>query len=396
MRWITGFFKALAVVVALFVLVGIGYYVSDPPYWQRVFTAPKGEVWRTEWYQPQERVPGSPVEIRTEEASTIAPAALAEAQAYADATDSVSLLVWHRGALRYEKYGSGFNSDTRTDPASAHKTVVALLMGAAIQDGYIKSVDQFAADFLPEWTDEARKKIRIRDLLTMTSGLELISGLNPAGKAMKLNLGFDIPGIVLPLQAQTPPGSVFEYSNVNSQLLGMILSRAAGKRYAEYLSERLWSRLGAGDAFVWLDHEGGTPRTFCCLHTTARGWMSVGLLILNQGRVGDDQVIPADWVRAMTTPSEKNPNYGYQVWLGSPKGTGRKYNSKTSFEAFHSAPFAAPDMVFIDGFGGQRVYVVPSQELVIVRMGRAQFNWDDAKIPNAILKGIQPAGDVAQ
>lgn len=396
MRWIKGFFKALAVLVALLVLVAVGYYVSDPPYWQRVFTVPMGEVWRTEWYQPQERVAGDETELPTAGADTISAEALAEAQAYADEAESVALLVWHRGALRYENYGEGFNADTRTDPASAHKTIVGLLTGAAIQDGYIKSVDQFAADFLPEWTDEARKKIRIRDLLTMTSGLDVISGLNPAGKAMKLNLGFDVPGIVLPVPAVAEPGSVFEYSNVNSQLLGIILSRASGKRYAEYLSERLWSRLGAGDAYVWLDHEGGTPRTFCCLHTTARGWVRIGLLLMNQGKVGDEQVISADWVRSMTTPSEKNPNYGYQVWLGSPKGTERPYNSKTSFKAFHSAPFAAPDMIFIDGFGGQRVYVVPSEELVIVRTGRPSFTWDDAKIPNAILKGIRPAGDVAQ
>lgn len=394
MRFVKGLFKALAVLLALLVLIGVGFYVSEPAYWQRVFTAPLGEVWRTEWYEPLERVPGNELELPsragdTITGDTITAEALALAQAYADETDSVALLVWHKGSLVYERYGERFDATTMTDPASAHKTIVGLLVGAAISDGLIESLDTPAADFLPEWTDEARRKIRIRDLLSMSSGLEIVSGLNPTGDAMKLNIGFDIPGIVFKVPAESPPGTVFQYSNINSQLLGIILQRAAGKRYAEYLSERLWSRLGAGDAYVWLDHEGGIARTFCCLHTTGRGWLRVGLLLLNQGKVGDDQVVPAEWVAAMTTPSATNPNYGYQIWLGSPPTDRRQYNSKNSFKALHSEPFAAPDMMYIDGFGGQRVYVVPSQDLVIVRTGRAQLEWDDAKLPNAILRGIK-------
>ena len=90
----------------------------------------------------------------------------------------------------------------------------------------------------------------------------------------------------------------------------------------------------------------------------------------------------------MTTPAATNPNYGYQVWLGSPPGTERKYNDKT-VKAFHSEPYVAADIRYIDGFGGQRVYMVPSQELIIVRTGEAVFDWDDAVIPNAILRGLR-------
>nr|MBP6514806.1 hypothetical protein [Steroidobacteraceae bacterium] len=132
------------------------------------------------------------------------------------------------------------------------------------------------------------------------------------------------------------------------------------------------------------------PHIFCCLQTTARGWLRIGLLLLNEGRVGDDQVVPAEWVRAMTTPAATNPNFGYQVWLGSPEGGVRRYSSKSVAVAHHSEPYVAPDVVFIDGFGGQRVYVVPSQRLVIVRTGQSAMNWDDARLPNAILKGLKP------
>jgi CubicO group peptidase (beta-lactamase class C family) len=117
--------------------------------------------------------------------------------------------------------------------------------------------------------------------------------------------------------------------------------------------------------------------------------MHVGRLIMNHGKVGDDQVVPAQWIEQMTTPSPNNPNYGIQIWLGSPPGTARKYNDN-AMKAFHSEPFVAPDMIYIDGYGGQRVYMVPSQDLIIVRTGEAHMDWDDAKIPNAILRGIRP------
>jgi CubicO group peptidase (beta-lactamase class C family) len=136
------------------------------------------------------------------------------------------------------------------------------------------------------------------------------------------------------------------------------------------------------------------PRTFCCIYTTARGWLQIGRLILDQGRIGADQVLPADWIKAMTTPSANNPNYGYQTWLGSPPGTERKYNDKT-IKAYHSEPFAAPDMIYIDGFGGQRVYIVPSQDLIVIRTGKAQTKWDDALLPNAILRGLLPQPAIA-
>jgi len=395
MRWIKGILKGLGVLLAALVLVVIGLYLTDPPYWKRLATAPIGEVWRTGWYSPQERVPGVVRDdIVLGPPEDIDPSALAAAQQYADETQSVALLVWHKGALRYERYGKGFDRDTRTETSSAHKTVVGLLTGAAIADGYIKSIEQPAADFLPEWDDEARKKITIGHLLTMSSGLEVISGMNPAARGMKLMLGGEINRIVMPLRAVQPAGEVFEYANTNPQFLGTVISRATGKRYAEYLSERLWSRLGAGDAAVWLDSEGGTPRTFCCLFTTARGWLRVGLLLLNQGRVGNAQVIPAEWVAAQLSPSAANPNYGYLTWLGSPPGTERTYNSKNPLKAFHSEPFVAPDVAFIDGFGGQRVYVVPSEQLIIVRTGKAQLKWDDARLPNTILRGLRKGGQV--
>jgi CubicO group peptidase (beta-lactamase class C family) len=107
--------------------------------------------------------------------------------------------------------------------------------------------------------------------------------------------------------------------------------------------------------------------------------------------VGDDQLVPTEWIADTVMPAPKNPNFGYQVWLGSPPSTERRYNDYT-VKAFHSEPFAAKDLIYIDGFGGQRVYVIPSLQLVIVRTGKSATSWDDAVIPNAIIRAVSNGG----
>jgi CubicO group peptidase (beta-lactamase class C family) len=390
LRWLLRLVLGL---VGLIVIAVLALYTADPAVIRRIVTGPPvGAVDQTQRNKPQEAVEGFELDIPSGPQTTIEPAAMAAAEKYATDTQSVALLIFHRGALRYEKYWPGYDRDFRTDPFSAHKTVLALLYGVAIQDGVIKSVDEPAANYLPEWRNDARKDITIKDLLQMSSGLEVVRF--GTWKSFSLTLGSDITETALSIPAERPHGSEFQYVNANSQALGIILQRASGKRYAEYLASRLWSRIGAPTAYVWLDREGGMPRTFCCIYTTARGWMQIGLLLKNSGRVGDEQVVPPEWIAEMLTPAATNPNYGYQIWLGSPPGKARRYNDKT-VTAYHSEAFIAPDIYFIDGFGGQRVYVVPSQDLIIVRTGRAvadlselENNWDDAYLPNTILRGI--------
>ena len=382
---ITGWLLGLVVVAAVTLMLVI--WVADPTVLRNMLfgqlpTDPAG----VEKSQPQEAVPGARGEDVPQAAPEgIAPAGLAAAEAYATATESVALLVWHRGALRYEKYWPGFGVDTRTNPNSMHKTVLALLVGAAIADGYIDSADAPASKWLTEWQGDARREVTVRELLQMASGIEIpVFG---TWKSTKILFGSDLAAGVLGLQAVEPHGSRFQYSNASSQLLLMLLERATGQRYSAYLSERLWKPMGAADAALWMDREGGLPRGFCCIFATARDWLQVGRLLLDRGRVGDRQVVPAAWIDAMITPSPRNPNFGMHVWLGSPPQKERPYNDYT-IKAFHSEPFAASDIVYIDGFGGQRVYVVPSLELIIVRTGKSQTDWDDARLPNAIIRAI--------
>ena len=393
MRALKLVFGGLAGLIALLALIGSGLYLSDPWLWKRYATSLQGlDASNIDWRSPAEPVPGGERRLREDVVHGISADALREVMAYAEQTESYALLIHHRGALVVERYWGGHGPDSRFDTASMHKSVMALLLGIAIDEGYIGSIDDPVGRYVAEWANDPRGEITLRQLATMSSGL-LVEAFRPSpfSKGMQLVIGSNIDELALSLPLDETPGTRFEYLNFSSQVLGIALTRAVGMRYAQYLSERLWQPLGAPDTAVWLDREDGSPRTFCCLLASAPAWMHVGVLMLNDGRVDGRQVVPAQWLAEMTTRSALNPNYGMKVWLGSPASGVRTYNSQSTLEVPHSEPYLADDVVFLDGAGGQRVYLIPSAELVIVRIGKSRMDWDDAVLPNALLRGRQSA-----
>lgn len=316
---------------------------------------------------------------------TLPQAVVDEAIAIGTANQSHALLVWQGGALQLEHYYPGHGADSITPTQSMHKSVLALLVGIAIDQGLFASVDEPIATYIPEWRNDARATITIRQLLQQASGIDFpgFSGL------LQMTLGGNVEPFALARGRLPGNPTDFQYNNVNPQVLGIALQRVAGKPYAEYLHENLWRYVSDLDARVLIDSERrGIPITFCCLDTPARSWLRVGLLHLDGGRVGDRQVVPAQWMRDVVTPSPANPNYGYYTWLGTTHQEVRRYNSKSAATAFHSEPFAAPDVVYFDGFGGQRVYIVPSKQLVIVHTGPLNPAWDDARLANLIIRAV--------
>jgi CubicO group peptidase (beta-lactamase class C family) len=265
-----------------------------------------------------------------------------------------------------------------------------MMVGAAIRDGLIKSVDDPVGLYLNEWKDDPRGKITLRQLLTMTSGLHNASMSKNEMDAFNLMLG-DVTGAALDAGLDGPPGT-FNYNNVNPQIAGMALSRVLAKagqgRYADYLSKSLWCPLGNADATLWPEKQGGEPRYFAYLDASVRDWAKVGLLIQDQGQFGGKQVLPADWIAEMGKASAGNPGYGLLLWRGSPWVPQRRYSKEVAMTVPHSAPYLAEDVLFLDGFGGQRVYVVPSAKLVIARSGEVSMTWDDAVLVNLALKGM--------
>lgn len=381
--------RLLVALPVLVVTLAAALYLAEPVVGGRILAMPFGGI--NGVAAPVAGGAPAEVAVAAPAARSIAPQALDAAVAYGTETGSHALLVWHDGALQLEHYYPGYGRDTRTPTQSMHKSVLALLVGIAIRDGFIASVDDPAARYLPEWANDARATITIRQMLQQQSGIDFpaFSFWNPRSDFLQLMMGADVARVVLAQPLADPPGSRFDYNNINPQAIGILLERATGRRYAQYLSEALWQRIGADDAAVVLDStEHGMARTFCCLDATARSWLQLGLLHLNGGVHGGEQVVPAAWMREIVTPSPRNPDYGYYTWLGTEHREQRPYNHKTSFMAHHSEPFAAPDVIYFDGFGGQRVYVIPSQRLVIVRTGDLAMDWDDARLPNVILRGI--------
>ncbi|MGH8246950.1 MAG: serine hydrolase domain-containing protein, partial [Gammaproteobacteria bacterium] len=226
---------------------------------------------------PQERVKGvgRPSDIPVSEGSerTISDAALAEAVAFAEQSASTSLLVSHNGRLQLEKYWRGAGPEVPVYSFSMHKSVVALLVGIAIAEGRIGGVDDPLSFYLPQWSEDERGRISIRNLLQMNSGLEPMEfPRNPFSKHVRRQVGTDIAAAALSYRLQDEPGATFSYNGVNPTLLVMVLERATGKRYADLLSEKLWSRLGNRDAAVWLDRDGGLARGATSLYAVPRDW----------------------------------------------------------------------------------------------------------------------------
>jgi CubicO group peptidase (beta-lactamase class C family) len=378
------FLKRLALgLLALIVLALLAAFIAKPVLTTRLLGLPFGGS-----QGPTDPVRGGPVPalvVATESERTI-PASVLEAAIKAAAeTEAYSLLVWQGGALQLEQYWPGHDAKSFTSTQSMHKSVLAILVGIAIEQGLIKSVDDPAANYIEEWAGDERRHITIRQMLQQSSGIDF-----PGFPAViDMTIGDKLEQITFEQGVLAPPGSQFDYTNINPEVLGILLQRASGMSYADYLAQNLWRHVSDDDATVLLDTEATrTPRTFCCLDTTARAWLRIGLLHLNHGRVGDRQLVPEQWMRDIITPSAQNPNYGYLTWLGTTYEKNRRYNRKSSASAFHAEPFAATDVIYFDGFGGQRVYIVPSKQLVIVTTGPLRQDWDDALLPNLVIRGM--------
>jgi CubicO group peptidase (beta-lactamase class C family) len=264
---------------------------------------------------------------------------------------------------------------------SMAKTLVGLLIGAALDDGSLTSLDAPASRWLTEWASDGRSRITLRQLLQMCSGLGSARHDNdPTSDIGYMHLGTDSLYIVAGVRLVEEPGTRFEYNSINTQALAIVLERATGRRYADYLSERLWQPIGARDAAVWLDEVGGLPKASSGILATARDWARVGLLLQHGGRFAGRQVVSTGYIAAMTTPSALEPDYGFHVWLGN---AGIRHE-----EEDHDEPFVPKDLLYVDGKHYQRVYVIPSLELVMVRVGERSKDWDDAFLPNLFARAL--------
>ncbi|MGB3136125.1 MAG: serine hydrolase [Nodosilinea sp.] len=375
-------------------LVAVGGLLRFSVDWRllgRSLTYPKTPITSASWYQPQRLVPGAAPQappLAASETTEIPPEALQMALDFAEAQNSVALLVMHRDRLVLEQYWQGHRAQDPVNSMSMVKTLLALLVGVAIDEGAIGSIEEPVDTYLPEWANDSRGDITLADLLYMQSGLRNDDRTDTLrSDLVKLYGGSNVQKLALGLPLQRPPGEAFDYSNFNSQLLSLVLERATDESFGDYLSSRLWQPLGAGDGFLWLDRPGGQAKPFCCFFATAQDWVRLGQMLLHNGEAGNTQVIPQAWIQQMLVESPLEPTFGLHVWIKA------RTTDYPQVNLASSAPFAAADTFYLDGRHHQRVYVIPSEALVIVRLGEDPPAWNDAVIVNAIVEGLRGDGE---
>ncbi len=339
--------------------------------------------------QPQEPVPGCGERPLPEGPRDALPdETRAALRRFEETHRGLGLVVLQDGAIIFEHYAPGFGAGARFQSFSMAKSLMSLAIGAAIGEGLMPREDQPLRRFVER--PGALADVPLRAFLTMSSGMEAFrEGEDP--RSQQLIFGPDISGVALSARLVAPPETRFVYNNASSQVAGEALQQAllrAGRGgYAAYLSAGIWCAIGAGPASLWVEAP-DRPRFYLGVNATVRDWARVGQLILDRGRAGGRQVVPARWIERMAAPSRANSIYGYQVWRGSPHVDRRDYGGGLDLVVARSAPFRADDVLFFDGFGGQRVYVVPSARLVIARAGEIDFAFDDSALVNFVLDGL--------
>lgn len=297
-----------------------------------------------------------------------------ELDAFLAAHDTGAFLVVHRGAIVYERYFGDHRRDSATLAFSMSKSVLSLLVGCAVDDGIIASVQQPVTDYVPELADRGFGEVTIEHLLQMTSGMDFRESPSPLRQHPYFYYGDDLERRLLRQKLAVPPGTEFAYKSGENQLLGLVLARALGEEtITSYTQRRVWEPVGMEFGGCWaVDHEpGGLEKTFCCLAIAARDVAKIGRLYLDEGRAAVEQVVSPEWVRrslAVDTSAGSVVFYQYQWWL----------------------PFADSPVFMASGHRGEFLYVNPELDLIMVRLGPSTGHLSHAEW-RAYLYGLEEA-----
>ena len=249
---------------------------------------------------------------------------------------NTGLLVLKGDTLLVERYQYERKPEHRFQSYSMAKTVVAMLLGLALAEGRISSIDDLAEKYVPVLKGHAYGQTSLRHLLTMSSGVTFTENYAPGDDISILarkTIYQEGPGGAQALLSfnhrERPAGTRFYYASAETQALSAVVRNATGKRLADYLSEKIWQPMGAEADASWLVDGGGNELGFMGLNATLRDWGRLGLLLANGGAMNGKQIIPAEWIRDATRPDAPHlrvgyatrfNGYGYQTWLVDDKG----------------------------------------------------------------------------
>ena len=273
---------------------------------------------------------------------------------YMSASRTAGIIVVKDGEVLLERYGLGNDKDSRWISFSVAKSVVAMLIGAAIQDGYIKSVDEKVTDYLPRLKDSSYDQTTIRNLLQMASGVAWNEDYADPDSDVA-SAKYDTLSMYEHLRFKervAEPGEHFNYNTAETNLAGTLLRSAIGNNLSTYLQDKIWQPFGMeADAYWQLTEMGGGEFGGCCINATLRDYARIGLFALADGMLPDGtRVLPEGWMKESVAPSAGYAGYGYFWWL-NPDGT---------YQA--------------SGIFGQGIYINPKANMVIA----VHSAWDHA------------------
>lgn len=289
-----------------------------------------------------------------------------DVDAYMKAQRTAGLVIVQDGKIRLEKYGLDFDGNGKWTSFSVAKSFTSTLVGAAIKDGYIKSLDDKVTVYIPEMKGSAYDDVTVAQLLTMTSGIKWNEDYeDPKSDVARFNEHKPEPGIdttvsyMRKLPREAPAGSKWVYKTGETNLIGVLVSKATGKTLSAYLTEKVWTAFGMEQDASWLLGSTGAEISGCCLQASTRDYARFGQFILGGGVAAGKAVLPDGWIARATTKQADigNPGrgYGFQWWT------------------YDDGSYAA------QGIFGQGIFIDPMRRLVIA----SNSNWPRASDPIA-------------
>ena len=244
---------------------------------------------------------------------------------YLASQHSAGIVILQDGKVRFERYGLGFDAKGRWTSFSVAKSFTSTLVGAAIHDGSIKSLEDKVSRYIPALRGSAYDDVSVRQLLTMTSGVRWTEDYeNPNADVARFNTAKPDPGVdatvsyMRKLPRAHPPGEVWHYNTGETNLIGVLVSSATGKTLARYLQEKIWQPGGMGARATWLKSSTGQEIAGCCLQASTRDFARFGLFVLARGVARGTPIVDPDWFAQATTKQKDigipGRGYGFQWW----------------------------------------------------------------------------------
>ncbi|MBZ9777839.1 beta-lactamase family protein [Psychroflexus sp. CAK8W] len=354
MKFILNFFKVVVVFLVLLVAV---LYITDTDYLIKAVRTIYLQGHTTAFLEDYKRFDNQVIETGTAQAWPKHKEynSVTETETLQKANQdwgTVAYVIIKNDSIYFENYYDGYDANSKSNSFSMAKSYVSGLLGKAIMEGHIKSLDQPVCDFLPEFCEGKAAKMTVGDLLSMASGTNWDEAYySPLSITTRAYFDDDLRKVINGLEVVNTPGQAFKYASGDTQMLAMVLEKATGKKMYDYLAESFWKPLGSQNSALWQvdSEEEDLVKAYCCIASNAKDFARLGKLYKDHGKWNGQQLLDSAFVAKSITPRfPSSPEYGYGWWL-------KNQDEK--------------DFFMMRGHLGQYVIVQPDDNIIIVRLG---------------------------